>query len=605
MAIGIRGLLRPGITISTENDAVPTPDELKLTYSFISTFEAESALSPYGDNALPVYAVGLQLGIEDFASFATEALTDHPQDKKADIIFVDEAEAIACIAQGYMSKEWGKTEAKANKASDLNTAVAWLLQAPIESVPQVIKEQAKLLREGLAGKTIRKVVIAYAHNALESTNVANELQTVRHLMSGLEITRDAEIEVVELGLRRIEALFLAAEGVIQVTDELDMVSAEAISRQITAKWSAYTFPLNGSTLHALYRDHGDNLFSANLRDFLGTRKSSENVNNRIKETVEKNPENFYVLNNGITVVTKKAELDKSMKVLRLHGISIVNGAQTTGAIHAAGEKHAKNVFVLTRVITVENEQLISEIVAGNNTQNSIVAWDRRSNDPVQIRIANEFVAKGIDYVHRRSGSRASKSAVFAETVGQALCAFSGDLQTAIRAKADIFELEATYKKVFPANLSIGHVFAIQTLSWAYDTFKGILKAKAESKSMTEIEERQLRLLDYPASKQFLICVVGELREEIAGHKVFDPGSFELSDGSISSNSQQLVDAWTLVLQAIVPIMTQNLPAGVSEYQVVRSTEHTQTVAKSTKGIVAGVPILQTSFVDLRNMLSNH
>ena len=103
----------------------------------------------------------------------------------------------------------------------------------------------------------------------------------------------------------------------------------------------------------------------------------------------------------------------------------------------------------------------------------------------------------------------------------------------------------------------------------------------------------------------MICVVGELREEIAGHKVFDPGSFELSDGSISSNSQQLVDAWTLVLQAIVPIMTQNLPAGVSEYQVVRSTEHTQTVAKSTKGIVAGVPILQTSFVDLRNMLSNH
>jgi len=58
--------------------------------------------------------------------------------------------------------------------------------------------------------------VAYAHNALESVNVNNELQAVRHLLNGLEITKDAEIEVVELGLRRTEALFLAEQGVIQI-----------------------------------------------------------------------------------------------------------------------------------------------------------------------------------------------------------------------------------------------------------------------------------------------------------------------------------------------------------------------------------------------------
>jgi hypothetical protein len=246
-----------------------------------------------------------------------------------------------------------------------------LFQAPIGDVPPAVNEQAKLLREGLGQKTIRKVVVAYAHNALESANVNNELQPVRHLLTGLEITQNTEIDVIELGLRKIEALFLSAEGVIQVNTEVDLISAEAISRQVTSRWNAYTFALDGSALHALYRDHGDDLFSANLGDFLGAGKSSGNVNNRIKETVEKNPENFYVLNNGITIVTKKADLDPDGKVLHLHGVSIVNGAQTTGAIHAAGEANAKNVSVLTRVITVENEKLISEIVAGNNTQNSI------------------------------------------------------------------------------------------------------------------------------------------------------------------------------------------------------------------------------------------
>jgi hypothetical protein len=54
------------------------------------------------------------------------------------------------------------------------------------------------------------------------------------------------------------------------------------------------------------------------------------------------------------------------------------------------------------------------------------------------------------------------------------------------------------------------------------------------------------------------------------------------------------------LRAIAPILVQNLPA--EEYQVVRSTEHTETVAQRAKGIVAGAEILESSFSDQRNML---
>jgi len=106
------------------------------------------------------------------------------------------------------SDDWGKQEAPANKASDLNTAAAWLLQRPIEEVPDVIRGHAKLLRDGLEKKTINKIIFAYAHNAFESHNVEVELETVRHLLNALNITKKADVEVVELGLRRIEALHL-------------------------------------------------------------------------------------------------------------------------------------------------------------------------------------------------------------------------------------------------------------------------------------------------------------------------------------------------------------------------------------------------------------
>src|SRR5213075_41316 len=101
---------------------------------------------------------------------------------------------------------------------------------------------------------------------------------------------------------------------------------------------------------------------------------------------------------------------------------------------------------------------------------------------------------GVDYVHRRDSTRKPATSLFADQVGQMLCAYSGDLQTAIRAKADIFESDVTYNRVFPQTLSIGHIFLVQTLGWAHDRIKKELKAKSDSGHMTEIEQRQLRLL---------------------------------------------------------------------------------------------------------------
>jgi len=575
---------------------MPTSKQLAGTYSFIGPLLSDQALAKYGNNALPLFAVALHLGAEDLATFATDCLTDHPADKKADIIYINEAEGVACVAQGYTGKQWGRQAAPANKASDLNTAAAWLLRSPIEDVPDAIRAHSKLLRDGLQKKTITKLIFAYAHNALESHNVEKELKAVRHLLAGLELAKGCEIEVLELGLRQIEALYLTSRGSIQVKDEIILPAAQVITETGTG-WRAFVLSLSGQVLYNLYEKHKNTLFSANLRDFLGARKVSGNVNNRIKETAEKHPGNFFVLNNGITIVTKKARLDTKKGELRINGVSVVNGAQTTGAIHAAGSAHSKNVSVLARVITVDDPETIPSIVAGNNTQNSILAWDRRSNDPVQVRIKHEFESRGVEYVHRRDSSRKPATSLFADQIGQMVCAFSGDLQTAIRAKADIFESDTTYSVVFPGSLSVGHIFAVQTLGWAYDRLKQELRNKAK---LTDIEQKQVRLLDFPASKQFLICVAGALREEIAGTKVSEPKAFEVKDQFITAQPDSAVDAWVKVLRSILPIIVQVLPA--EEYQVVRSTEHTDSVAQKTKGLIAGLQIIQSSFDDLRQTL---
>ena len=245
--------------------------------------------------------------------------------------------------------------------------------------------------------------------------------------------------------------------------------------------------------------------------------------------------------------------------------------------------------------------MIPRIVAANNTQNAIVAWDSRSNDVVQRRLGREFSSRGIQYIHRRDNTERSANRIISDRVGQMLCAFGGDLQTAIRAKANIFEVDATYNEVFPVTLGIGHVFGVQTLGWAYEKVKQELKTKSSSGSMTALERQQLNLLDYPASKQFLIRLMGDLREEIAGRSIPNRQEFALNDGAITADGTKAITAWVSVIKAVLPTIVQSLP-DEEEYRVVRSTEHANDVVRQVKGIVAGVPVLQTSFESLRALL---
>ena len=83
---------------------MPKAKDLSGTYSFIDALLGDTVLAKYGDNALPLFAVGLHLDIEDLESFATDSLTDHPSDKKADIIYISEADGVACVARATRGK---------------------------------------------------------------------------------------------------------------------------------------------------------------------------------------------------------------------------------------------------------------------------------------------------------------------------------------------------------------------------------------------------------------------------------------------------------------------------------------------------------------------
>ena len=60
------------------------------------------------------------------------------------------------------------------------------------------------------------------------------------MLSGVAIMDGVEVEVVELGLTKIEQRYLAAKGAIKVDDTIVISSDSPASRAHSANWEAHT-----------------------------------------------------------------------------------------------------------------------------------------------------------------------------------------------------------------------------------------------------------------------------------------------------------------------------------------------------------------------------
>lgn len=73
----------------------------------------------------------------------------------------------------------------------------------------------------------------------------------------------------------------------------------------------------------------------------------------------------------------------------VNGITIINGAQTTGAISAA--KTIENDFLIpARFIICNDPKIIEKIINNNKKQNEILPSDLRSNNKQQERLRRDF-----------------------------------------------------------------------------------------------------------------------------------------------------------------------------------------------------------------------
>jgi hypothetical protein len=119
----------------------------------------------------------------------------------------------------------------------------------------------------------------------------------------------------------------------------------------------------------------------NVRDYLleaegRLRKRPTQVHKAIQDTLENNPQNFSVLNSGVTIVARDCQIDEKEKELILKNPSIVNGSQTQGVIRdffkSPRDIGVQAFHVKTEIIVTSDEDLIAEISIARNFQNDVM-----------------------------------------------------------------------------------------------------------------------------------------------------------------------------------------------------------------------------------------
>jgi len=230
-----------------------------------------------------------------------------------------------------------------------------------------------------------------------------------------------------------------------------------------------------SELARLHKTYENRLFEGNVRLFIGQRKGG--INEKIVETAENRPGDFWALNNGITIVADSFEAVTESK-FTLRQFSIVNGCQTTVSLSKAIEQteDAGKSQVLVRVVGAK-KTLLTDIVRYNNTQNPVKLSAVRLLDPIQESLRNAFLAIDYSYAPKQEGARLLRNPnrIELDKAAQYLAAMSDEtVLEAVTRKMELFD--RFYKSVFPRSLTAERVFLAWQIAQEVEAERSVLLA---------------------------------------------------------------------------------------------------------------------------------
>ncbi|MEI7251815.1 AIPR family protein [Pectobacterium versatile] len=529
-------------------------------------------LKEHGNLNSALYALELDGELDDVNLIAPDIITEGGDDENIDILHVDREGKRIYLIQSFQSPLFRPQGAKPTKAQETSYAETALFSANINMIPARIRTQVSEARDALKEGVIERLNIWFVHNCPETDECDRPLKAIGlSVISKLKSdypNQNILVDSKQIGLDTLDKLYNSQYSPILISDVIKTGGLPGFFEKNNEDWRSFSTSVSGSFLKDLHDNYGeDRLFSANVRSYMGSNKRDLSINDRIKDTAQNDYGNFFVYNNGVTALVHDFSFSEvnghsSLGVLEsITGISIVNGAQTTGSISHVKGKINKDLKIGIRFIKVNNEDKIQDITLANNSQNKVLRSDFRSSDPIQTRLRNEFV-KSKDALYtgglRKSLSPKQKRILLpTDTVAQILIAFHDNPTNAYHNKKDIWDEDGLYKKAFDDSITKEHIVFVFTLNEAIAKIKKNYSDLFRHGNLPVVDQAKQSFLSRPGVSLLIINAISSMMEIIAGRAI--PNKYKLSFKDSVTRSKA-IDLWMPVIIRLLTRATLLDPA---------------------------------------------
>lgn len=541
--------------------------------TFWNALQQRDDLRAFGNLNAAMYAIELHGQYSDISSLASDIITEGGDDENIDILFTDEDNSRIYMIQSFQSPLFREQGARPNKARDSSYAVTALFDMPINEIPERIRDQVEEARLALANNKISTIHIWFVNNCPETAENKRIMTGIASSAASTSRTRyprsHITIDAKEVGLESLDSLYEAQQNSILITDMIALEDNPGFIEHEQGNWTSFSTSIKGEFLKRLYDSYSEELlFSANVRGYMGSNKKDQYINGQIQNSAIDEPNDFFVCNNGITAlvhdftVTYVSETDKTLGRLKsIQGISIVNGAQTTGCLSNLTESLDKNLKVPARFIKVSDDSKIDKITKANNSQNKILASDFRSGDATQERLRREF--ESISDAHYTGGLRSNlppavkKISLSPETVAQILISYHDHPSSSYHDKKDIWENDTLYNKAFNSTVTARHLLFLYTLNEAINEVKSEYALKFRHGNLISTDESKHDFLRKPGVSFIIIHAISSIMEMIVGGPIANKYALSFNE---SLTREQAIQLWVSVVRQVIKRTTRLLPA---------------------------------------------
>ena len=396
--------------------------------------------------ALAAFALIMTSGLE--VSQASVHVTDGYHDMGIDAIYLDETQKKLFIIQSKWRSDGGGSITQ-DEMSNFVQGIQRVLEEDLAG------SNAKIMAKSIDIDVALTQMGYQIHAIFIHTGNQNANDYILRPISQLMGKTNDEISTIllfnEINFKDIYTFL--ANGQEQLGINIDDVILSNWGK-VDVPFVSYYGTISAATVGEWYKNFGNALFAKNIRFY----KGNTDVNEGMKKVLLQEPEKFYYYNNGIKLLCKsikrkaKDSTTNATGLFALEGVSLVNGAQTTGTIGSLfldNPEQVSKAIVMIQIIDLSSvdTETATQITRLSNTQNRIENKDFAALDPEQDRLRTELTFAHYSYLYK-SGDKITnleKQISFDEAI-VALACLNADISYTVIAKGNVGALSEDITK---------------------------------------------------------------------------------------------------------------------------------------------------------------